>query len=140
VSSFGLFLKTSGFSSYQNISLFVAVIVNNLQHSRELKELKNLKREKKHKKSLQDEDKAASRGSLNESQKSGSDLGNLFDEQHGIDHYYPSYLSVKLKELISSYFMNLATLDHSMSSYRKQQKILDDLVVLAQKHEDKDLD
>lgn len=121
-------------------SLFVAVIVNNLQHSRELKELKNMKRDQKQKKKYQDDDRAASRGTLNDSQRSGSDLENLFDEQHGIDHYYPSYFSVRLKELTSSYFMNLASLDHSMASYRKQQKILDDLVEIAKKHQDKDFD
>jgi hypothetical protein len=85
------------------------------------------------------DDDHLSKNTLNGSQKSENELDNLFGEQHELDHYYPSSMSNRLKELTSSYFMSLASLEHAMCSYQRQQKVLDELVDLAKKHQENDL-
>ncbi len=85
------------------------------------------------------DDDRQSKTSLNASQTSVNELENLFDEQHELDHYYPSSMSNRLKELTASYFMNLTSLEHAMCSYQRQQKVLDELVDLAKKHQENDL-
>lgn len=115
------------------------MIVNNLQSSRDLIELKKQKRQKKQKK-REDEDFGSKNSLGHASKENDSELDNLFGEQHNIDNYYSPFLSIRLKELISNYYMNLVALEHSMSSYQKQQKLLDDLLELAKKHQDKDFE
>ena len=113
----------------------VAVIVNNLKSSRDMIELKKQKRKKTMLGDL------GSKGSLKENKENSRDeLNEFMDEQHNLDHYYPPFLSMRLKELVSAYYMNLASLDNAMASYQKQQKILDDLIDIAKKNQDKDSD
>lgn len=115
------------------------MIVNNLQRSRDLIEIKKMKRQRRHTNKAFLDDDRGSRKSLNDSQKSENELDNLFGEQHELDHYYPSSMSNRLKELTASYFMNLTSLEHAMCSYQRQQKVLDELVDLAKKHQENDL-
>ena len=56
---------------------------------------------------------------------------NLVEEEQGIDNYYPPNLSKRQKELLSTYFMHLASLELNKGLYQKHQKVLDDLVDLA---------
>lgn len=67
-------------------------------------------------------------------------LGSLFDQQHGIDDYYPPYLSNRLKELLSSYYMNLAAIDHAQECKTRQEKVLDDLIELTINYQNKEFD
>ena len=121
-------------------SLFVAVIVNNLKGSRELIEIKKQKRDAKLKKRRLEDQRLGSKGSLRKENSDGHGLGQLFDEQHSIDNYYPPNLSNRLKELLSSYYMNLASIDHAQESYQRQQKVLDDLMNLAVNYQNKEFD
>ena len=117
----------------------MAVIVNNLKGSRELIELRKKKRHSKSLK-LKGNDRAASKGSLGRDKLETEGLGDLFDQQHGIDDYYPPYLSNRLKELLTSYYMNLASIDHAQESYQRQQKVLDDLLDLGINYQNKEFD
>ena len=115
------------------------MIVNNLKSSRELTELKKNKKKRKEKKFVEDLGSKASLGE--ENQESSQDALNKFmDEQHSIDNYYPPFLSQKLKEAISNYFIHLTALDHASCSYQKQQKVLDDLIEIARKNQEKEYD
>ena len=62
----------------------------------------------------------------------------LFQENHTIDYYYPPFFSERLKTLITNYYQNLCALDHSMTLYEKQQKLLDQLLEIAKKSLEKD--
>ncbi|KAI8926479.1 Ion transport protein-domain-containing protein [Entophlyctis helioformis] len=121
------------------LNLLVAVIVNNLQSSREHIEIKNRRRKKKHQAVG---NMMASVDDLNDSKIGGSEpnltsqankqkIDNLVTEEFGLDNYYSPLLPWRTKELLSSFFMHIAALEHNMSLYDRQQKVLEDLVNLA---------
>lgn len=114
------------------------MIINNLKGSRELVELrkkKQLEKQKKYKLEVK-----GSKASLGREKSTPEDVGKLFEQQHGIDDYYPPYLSNRLKELLSSYYMNLASLDHAHEAKIRQDKVLDDLIDLAINYQNKEFD
>ena len=112
----------------------MAVIVNNLKGSRDLIEIRKKKKLAKFKRHDLAGQNFGSKNSLSGESNVSEGLDKLFDEQHNIDNYYPPYLSNRSKELISSYYKNLASIDHAKSTYQKQQKLLDELMELAVKN------
>lgn len=139
-----IFLSTS-------ISLFIAVIVNNLQDSRE--RMKNSSKSRKRlaakKEEIDDLDVNAMvryflvvvsvgvRADFRGTQGSQVDLGRgdevnfalteVFKEQLSLETFYTPTMPARQKELLGRYFMLLASLEHNLNFYQKQQKILDDL-------------
>ncbi|KAJ3205785.1 hypothetical protein HDU82_004962 [Entophlyctis luteolus] len=53
------------------------------------------------------------------------------EEMLGIDNYYPAGLPQRTKELLETYFMHLSALEYNMAAYDKQQKVLEELVDLG---------
>ena len=112
------------------------MIINNLKGSRELVELRKKKQQQKKYKL----DDRGSKASLGREKSTPESLGKLFEQQHGISDYYPPYLSNRLKELLSSYYMNLASLDHAQEAKTRQDKVLEDLLDLAINYQNKEFD
>jgi hypothetical protein len=68
------------------------------------------------------------------SKKKGDDdllQEGIVEEDVGIDNYYSPNLPSRVKELLSSYYMLLGSLELNQIMYEKQQKVLDDLVDLC---------
>lgn len=125
------------------LNLLTAVIVNNLQSSRERSQ--RTAREEKRKKEEQEKNALnflnetsaeASRDLLNDTQLNSVD--NILEEDSGLDNYYSPNLPERQKELLSNYFRLMASLEFNMSNYEEQQKVLDDLVEVMKDGMDKD--
>ncbi|KAI9345219.1 Ion transport protein-domain-containing protein [Obelidium mucronatum] len=129
------------------LNLFIAVIVNNLQTARKLI---NKKRAARTQRRIGEVDSVDSfEQALRKSELGGGAfdldlyddaLGKIEDELLkegiveellGIENYYSAGLPRRTKELLSSYFMHLASLEYNLDSYEKQQKVLDELVDIA---------
>ncbi|KAL7749398.1 Cation channel sperm-associated protein 1 [Sorochytrium milnesiophthora] len=119
------------------LNLLVAVICTNLDQSRSRmdalrkKDLKREKREQRQK--LQEQQASKSIPDLSEVGKSAEEvaeaqrMAQLFENEMGVDNYYPPNLPHRQKELMGSYLMLLTSLEHNYGFYQKQQKVLDDL-------------
>ncbi|KAJ3022169.1 UNVERIFIED_CONTAM: Cation channel sperm-associated protein 1 [Siphonaria sp. JEL0065] len=127
------------------LNLFIAVIVNNLQTARKLI---NMKRASKTQRKIGEVGSVDSfEQVLRKSKMEGTkkDLLEINDELQGkmedellkegiveellgIENYYSAGLPHRTKELLSSYFMHLSSLEYNMNSYEKGQKVLDELV------------
>ncbi|KAJ3193010.1 Transcription initiation factor TFIID subunit 5 [Irineochytrium annulatum] len=111
------------------LNLFVAVIVNNLQSARDRL---SLRRRQKKKNSadldfMEVENREPSRTSLRHLDEDGLLKDRIFEEENGIDNYYSPNLPTRQKELLSSYFALLASLELNQHLQQKQLKVLDDL-------------
>jgi hypothetical protein len=116
------------------------VIINNLKGSRELVELRKKKQMVKQRNGPKKLDDRGSKASLGREKSTPEGLGKLFEQQRNISDYYPPYLSNRLKELLSSYYMNLASLDHAQEAKTRQDKVLEDLMDLAINYQNKEFD
>lgn len=113
------------------LNLFVAVIVNNLQSSRDKLNVKRRKKKKEGDDYLFGDQFGISQSTL--SSKTSDHLldDGIFEGDIGVDNYYSPNLPSTTKGLFSQYFMLLASLELNQLMYQKQQKVLDDLVDLS---------
>ncbi|KAI9139620.1 Ion transport protein-domain-containing protein [Paraphysoderma sedebokerense] len=110
------------------LNLFIAVIVSNLEQSRSRLEAQNKRKKKIMKSPELPDDLDNVRPSFHDLKTlQDVEMKNLFEEELGIDNYYSQNLPKRQKQLMSKYFMLLASLEHNYGFYQKQQKVLDDL-------------
>nr|KAJ3418928.1 hypothetical protein HK105_007654 [Polyrhizophydium stewartii] len=115
------------------LNLLVAVIVNNLQSSREHIEIMNRRRKRQQAANqmgtIIGED--LNEGSVENLTTHKDKIAGLVTEEFGLDNYYSPLLPWRTKELLSSFFMHLCALEHNLSLYDRQQKVFDDLRKLS---------
>ncbi|KAJ3061665.1 Cation channel sperm-associated protein 1 [Podochytrium sp. JEL0797] len=121
-------------------TLFIAVIVNNLQTARKIINTKRVARTHGRKigqvvGSVDSFEQALlTRGASivdrrqESTQEKDDALDGIVEEVLGIENYYSGGLPQRTKELLSSYFQHLSSLEYNLHGYEKQQKVLDELI------------
>ncbi len=133
------------------ISLFLAVLVNNLQNARDkLDHLKKKARKQRlrkarpvpsahqhplhplrhhHTQKNNHHSSADSNSLLNDKLPSQQDsFQQNLDTGFGLDEYYPPSIPQRKKELMSQYFMLLGSLEYCVEWWEEKSRVLDDLV------------
>ncbi|KAJ3082751.1 hypothetical protein HK100_009595, partial [Physocladia obscura] len=126
--------------------LFIAVIVNNLQTARKLINDRRAKKTTMRRigeiDSVDSFEQLLRRTNAKDLEREAEELrrreaelenellkeGGIVEELLGIENYYPAGLPERTKELLSDYFLQMASLEYNLHAYDKIQKVLDELV------------